>query len=224
MSDDRSKLCSKVYNEWNKGVEELPNEEDSINILRRVWTPKVKWFKPPMWKIFSWAYKINETMYMNCYPTSCDSSLNIKDGNGAVDPDIKFSALNVDNMGLDAKMPLKFATMEDKEKCRQRTIGVAIENEFSNNDFINIWAPKKYDPKHYRIVYRGEVWAIPDEYLNLTISRYINKDLCITENITANIYEGDVINILVKEYSDDIVCNLPKKKHDISNCADGGKY
>lgn len=121
--------------------------------------------------------------------------------------------------GLNKAIPAercKLMTIADKENLNCKTVGIAIGNDFSHNEVIGIWAPKEHDPNHDSLVYRGEAWATPDEYLNLTINKYIGV-------IPDNRWNGGTINILVKEYSDNIVCNLPKKKHDTSNCADGGK-
>lgn len=41
-----------------------------FGFIHEVWTPKVKWFRPPTWKVFRWAYHIEKTLYTNCYPIS----------------------------------------------------------------------------------------------------------------------------------------------------------
>lgn len=47
--------------------------------------PRWKWFRPPMWKIFRWAYKITSaTQYKNCYPVSIN-------GNPVPPEDISFT-------------------------------------------------------------------------------------------------------------------------------------
>ena len=43
---------------------------NTLNILHEVWSPRFKWFQPPMWPIFRWAYKIKRTLLVGCYPIS----------------------------------------------------------------------------------------------------------------------------------------------------------
>lgn len=103
----------------------------------------------------------------------------------------------------------------DKEKRNFRSLRDYIDVEFSHNEVIGIWARDKNDLNDH-LVYRGEAWAIPDEYLDLTAGKYIGL-------VPENRWEGGTINILVKEHIDSIVCGLPKKKHNTSECVDGGK-
>lgn len=42
---------------------------DSFDLMFIQYTPRWKWFQPPMWKIFLWAYKIVDArLYKNCVP------------------------------------------------------------------------------------------------------------------------------------------------------------
>jgi len=43
-------------------------ETDGFNLAYALYTPKWKWFRPPLWRIFRWAYRINITLYLNCAP------------------------------------------------------------------------------------------------------------------------------------------------------------
>lgn len=203
---------SKVYDEWKKYVEGYPNKKDSMNILHEVWSPKVKWFRPPMWKMFRWAYSIDKTLLMNCVPVSCNIP--------HVDElDITFTAKsdtihNMKPIAPDAHYA--FLSLADKEKLNFKTLRDCIDVEFSHNEVIGIWARDKHDPMHDHLVYRGEAWATPGEYLDLTVDKYIGL-------VPENRREDGTINIRVKEYSNDIVCGLPKKRHDTRECVDGGQ-
>jgi len=48
----------------------------TTNMLLEEWSPKWKRFRPPMWKIFRWAYNIKKTLFTGVYPIACNSSLN----------------------------------------------------------------------------------------------------------------------------------------------------
>lgn len=40
-----------------------------MDLLYIQYSPRWKWFRPPMWKIFMWAYKITDaTKFINCTP------------------------------------------------------------------------------------------------------------------------------------------------------------
>lgn len=41
-----------------------------LDFLHEEWSYKWKWFKPPMWRIFRWAFNIKRKLYKNCYPIS----------------------------------------------------------------------------------------------------------------------------------------------------------
>ena len=60
---------------WKKTVEKEEDTPTSINIIMDTWEPRFNWFRPPMWKIFRWAYKHHYTKFCNCYPTSIHSSI-----------------------------------------------------------------------------------------------------------------------------------------------------
>ncbi len=47
------------------------------NILLEEWSPKWKLFRPPMWKIFRWAYNIKQTLFTGVYPVGCHSTLDV---------------------------------------------------------------------------------------------------------------------------------------------------
>jgi len=56
----------------------------TMDILYVVVSPRWKWFQPPLWKCFMWAYKKEkELLLKNCYPKSMntnvdESSVNIE--------------------------------------------------------------------------------------------------------------------------------------------------
>lgn len=52
--------------------------EDHITgptVVHERWKPKVRWFHPPRWKIFRWAYDIETHVYTNCYPIRIKTEL-----------------------------------------------------------------------------------------------------------------------------------------------------
>ena len=62
-----------VLNDWIRWIEDGdPNKNHTVEIIHESWSPKWKWFQPPMWKVFRWAYSIDRTILKNCYPASCD--------------------------------------------------------------------------------------------------------------------------------------------------------
>ena len=67
-----------MLNEWRKGLNEETenNEDDGFDMLYISLTPRIKWFKPPLWKIFMWAYKIDKSVLLkNCVPISSSSDM-----------------------------------------------------------------------------------------------------------------------------------------------------
>ena len=72
-----------MLNKWKKGLSiETENDDNSINdkngfnMLYISLTPRIKWFKPPLWKIFMWAYKIDKRVLLeNCVPVSSSSNM-----------------------------------------------------------------------------------------------------------------------------------------------------
>ena len=67
-----------MLNEWKKGLsietendEEISHNENGFDMLYMSLTPRIKWFKPPLWKIFRWAYKIDKAYLLkNCIHTN----------------------------------------------------------------------------------------------------------------------------------------------------------
>lgn len=58
-----------MLSNWKDGIEQdLTDSNHGTNLLHEVWTPRCKYFQPPMRKIFRWAYKIKSNMYTNVYP------------------------------------------------------------------------------------------------------------------------------------------------------------
>lgn len=42
---------------------------DGFDMLLINVKPRWKWFRPPLWRIFRWAYKVTKaTIYKDCYP------------------------------------------------------------------------------------------------------------------------------------------------------------
>lgn len=85
-----------MYKSWINEVESDP-QDITTDIFIDEWTPKVKWFRPPLWKIFRWAYKHRYLKLCNCYPVSINTSSNITE---TVD-DIEFVAVNYNNPAID---------------------------------------------------------------------------------------------------------------------------
>lgn len=51
-----------------------PIQPRGFDMLHERWSPKWKYFKPPMWWIFRWAYDIRKTLYTNCYPIAVNTT------------------------------------------------------------------------------------------------------------------------------------------------------
>lgn len=80
IAKDHNVTVSEALRMWREAVmndQIEPDEPEGFNILHEVWSPKIKWFKPPMWKIFRWAYNIKKTLYTGCYPVSISGSSHI---------------------------------------------------------------------------------------------------------------------------------------------------
>lgn len=86
----------------------------------------------------------------------------------------------------------------------------AIDVLFSHNSVIALW----YSPANEGTVrlWRGEAWALPDEYRNLLIMEFFGA-------VADTVLESDTINMMVNA-TDETPRNLPKKTHDIENCSD----
>lgn len=97
------------------------------------------------------------------------------------------------------------------------TVGEMIDMAFSHNAIIALWC-KENEMKENKdiLVYRGMAWATPDEYLSLKVKEFFGV-------IPENIVQADTINILVEGDDSTITIGIPAKKHDISDCMDGGK-
>lgn len=66
----------RMLKQWRDAVamEEMRNPEPKLFTVEHVvWSPKVKWFRPPMWRIFRWAYNIEVKTYKNCYLSGIES-------------------------------------------------------------------------------------------------------------------------------------------------------
>lgn len=73
----------KMLNEWINGIKEdhivKCNNDHSMDILHIIYKPRFKHFRPPMWKIFMWAYKVErKTLFKGCYPSSIKSDMDTK--------------------------------------------------------------------------------------------------------------------------------------------------
>lgn len=61
-----------IYKYWREGIrrniEQIgDDEDDGPEFTYVVLKPRIKWFKPPLWKIFMWAYKIDKAYLLkNC--------------------------------------------------------------------------------------------------------------------------------------------------------------
>lgn len=91
--DDRMDVID-AMKEWKAKLDADPsNKLDDHNyvsdLLYEVWTPKWKWFKPPMRRIFRWAYSIEQTLLTNVYPSSINL---VNDDSANSEVDITFNA------------------------------------------------------------------------------------------------------------------------------------
>lgn len=61
-----------MFDEWYNYVNSQEEEKEvySSDVYIVTWIPKIKWFRPPMWKIFKWAYRIEITKYTNVFPAA----------------------------------------------------------------------------------------------------------------------------------------------------------
>lgn len=89
-----------------------------------------------------------------------------------------------------------------------------VDTIFSHNELIALWHnSKRNDCK--KLIWEGEAWAIPDEYLDFKFDR-------IFGSIPENIFDADKINILViVDNEAALIYKLPKKEKDTTNCFDG---
>lgn len=74
-----------MLDQWRKTVHgasmtgEDPSGNDyKSNLLHEVWSPRWKWFQPPMWKIFRWAYRIKRTLYTGVYPVAIGGDFSMR--------------------------------------------------------------------------------------------------------------------------------------------------
>lgn len=68
-----SKLERGGYYMNNKDQVDMQVEKRGFDMTHERWSPKWKYFKPPMWWIFRWAYDIKKTLYTNCYPIAVNT-------------------------------------------------------------------------------------------------------------------------------------------------------
>lgn len=72
-------IIEKVMENWVAGVKEDYHDsnkpEKGFDLLYLQVRPRFKHFRPPMWKIFLWAYKVQKkVLFKDCYPTAMSSS------------------------------------------------------------------------------------------------------------------------------------------------------
>lgn len=76
--NQNTKSIEESLNAWRNAIheeEQKGNKQTGFNLIHERWTPKWKWFRPPRWKIFRWAYYIERRLYYNCYPVSIDTTV-----------------------------------------------------------------------------------------------------------------------------------------------------
>ena len=83
---------------------------------------------------------------------------------------------------------------------------------YEHNELINLWYKSDNYRNGYTKLWSGEAWALPDEYSNLNLLKFIGI-------ISDSIYHSDHINILV-DANDDTPKNLPKKTISKCDCSD----
>jgi hypothetical protein len=152
--------------------------EENINMKEYqeylVYHPKWKFFKPPKWKCFMWAYNI-ETRYAKILMPSEQIS------------DLYNTHLTQDNIAnsYNCKERLSYITVKD-----------LIDTLISHNDIIALWGEndpwgEDEDKNHSYLLWKGMGWNIPNNLSNLEVIRIVGT---IPESIT----EADTINILIK--------------------------
>ena len=63
----------KVLEGWKKGLGDnslgrINRPNYGFEFMHEVWSPKFKYFQPPMWQIFRWAYDVRRRLLINSCP------------------------------------------------------------------------------------------------------------------------------------------------------------
>lgn len=72
--------------------------DSGFMFVYEVWTPKVKWFRPPRIALFRWAYNINVTIFTGLVPTKISL-----DSKGPTDVDVEFTVSGYNHPEIDKK-------------------------------------------------------------------------------------------------------------------------
>lgn len=74
----REKIAEQIC-EWSNNIiiQKIYKIHDKYETIYEVWTPKISRFRPPIWKIFRWAYKIE---IQKVSEDKCPRPLEIKHG------------------------------------------------------------------------------------------------------------------------------------------------
>ena len=105
-----------TYKQWREDIERIGDDEDGLDVTYVILTPRIKWFKPPLWKIFRWAYKIDKAYLLkNCKPANPVPT-------NKTDLHIEFSCNKVDNPDIEKAAEYlrnqwqEYMKKQDKEK------------------------------------------------------------------------------------------------------------
>lgn len=77
MISIREKIAEQICECSNNIViQRIYKIREMYETIHEVWTPRLSWFRPPAWKIFRWAYKIETQKVVD----KCPRPLEIKHG------------------------------------------------------------------------------------------------------------------------------------------------
>ena len=99
---------------WKKAIKEEGDKPTSADIIIDTWEPRFSWFRPPMWKIFRWAYKHHYTKFCNCYPTSIHNSIEESYSDNSIE--LEFNAYKVESPEIES-MANKLKENIDRWRC-----------------------------------------------------------------------------------------------------------
>lgn len=63
-------LVEEMLKDWKEYMHfDIGTKQDETSFIYIKLAPRIKWFHPPLWKIFMWAYRIEKvTEFKNCHP------------------------------------------------------------------------------------------------------------------------------------------------------------
>lgn len=185
----------------------MKDNKYTADLLYIVAEPRWKWFQPPMWKCFMWAYKIHDAkVFTNIYPSSIETNCQSE---SCEEFEIKFDCTPYKNEKVDnavSKMleNWKKSVNEDKQSSNNKRkiitfpchVKDLVDVIFSHNEIVALWSNEDpwgedTDKNHYYKQWKGMGWEIPERFTNREVIRIFG---CIPESIS----DADTINILIK--------------------------